>query len=55
MEWVPDELQRPLWDEVRPHVESLVERFIQVPASSGEDDSDAEVAGGVGGDRDSSL
>ena len=53
-ERVPDELWRPLQDEVRPHVESLVERFIQVPASSGEGDSDTEAAGGAGGDSDSS-
>ena len=47
----PEELQRPLRDEVCPHVESLVERFVQEPLSDEGDDSGA--AAGDGPDCDS--
>ncbi|KAI5013709.1 hypothetical protein ZWY2020_040595 [Hordeum vulgare] len=40
--------RHPLQDEVRPLVGALVERYLQVPASSEEEDSNAEPARAMG-------
>ena len=55
MEPVPEELQRPLRDKTRPHMESLVERFIQEPLPDEGDDSGAAAGDGLGGDSGSSA
>lgn len=49
IESVLAESQRLLRDEVLPRVDALVERYVQVPVSSGKEGSDAEPVGAKGG------